>query len=135
MKTNVLFAIIAAGLLCPFATLRAQDIDSMPPVVVKTVPEAASKDVPPGEYEVKITFSKTMQDDSYSWVTAWTHSAPVVVESPRFEADHKTCVLKVRLDANTTYGWWLNTEKFQNFTDLQGHPSVPYLLVFKTGGK
>ncbi len=58
---------LPASALCGLTTPagRAQDIDSFAPVVVKTVPEAGSKDVPPGEYEVKITFSKEMTDQPH----------------------------------------------------------------------
>ena len=34
----------------------------MAPVVVKTVPEAGSKDMAPGEVEIKVKFSKEMMD-------------------------------------------------------------------------
>jgi hypothetical protein len=131
-----MFATIAAGVLCGFATeaVHAQDIDSMPPVVVKTVPESGSKEVPPGEYEIRVRFSKKMTAGSWSWGTAWAGSAPDSLGAPRYEADQMTCVLKVKLEANKTYGWWLNSQKFQNFKDAQGHPAVPYLLVFDTGG-
>jgi hypothetical protein len=27
---------------------------------------------------------------------------------------------------------WLNSENFGNFKDAEGHPAVPYLLVFET---
>ncbi|MGA2034171.1 MAG: Ig-like domain-containing protein [Thermoguttaceae bacterium] len=137
MKTKTFFAIIAAGVLCGFArqAVPAEDIDSFPPVVVKTMPEAGSISVPPGQYEIKVTFSKNMQDHSWSWSTAWTDSTPQVIAGPRYEADHKTCVLKVKLEANKTYGWWLNSQKFHNFKDEQGHAAVPYLLVFETGKK
>jgi RNA polymerase sigma-70 factor (ECF subfamily) len=111
---------------------RAVDIDSMPPVVVKTVPEAGSKHVPSGEYEVKVTFSKPMTDESWSWSTAWQNSAPQTLGKPSYEADHRTCVLKVKLEPGKTYGWWINSQKFTNFRDAQGHPAVPYLLTFKT---
>ena len=78
MKPKILLTIITIGAVCQFAPqiVRAQDIDSFAPVVVKTVPEAGSKDVPPGEYEVKITFSKEMTDQSWSWATAWQNSGP-----------------------------------------------------------
>jgi hypothetical protein len=109
-----------------------QDIDSMPPVVVKTVPEAGSKDVPAGEYEVKVTFSKEMTDQSWSWSAAWENSTPEVIGKPRYEADHKTCVIKAKLEPGKTYGWWLNSEKFHGFLDAQHKPAVPYLLTFKT---
>ena len=56
-----------------------------------------------------------------------------MIGNPHYEADHKTCVVKVKLEANKTYGWWLNSPNFHNIKDAQGHPAVPYLLVFKTG--
>jgi hypothetical protein len=37
------------------------------------------------------------------------------------------------LAPNTTYAVWLNADKFMNFVDTDGHPSLPYLLVFRTG--
>jgi len=100
MKTYTLITLIAASVLCGFTslTVRAQDIDAFAPVVVKTVPEAGSKDVPPGEYEVRITFSKEMTDQSWSWATAWQNSDPKSLGKPHYEADHKTCVMKVKLE-------------------------------------
>jgi len=135
MKPHVLFAIIGA-MFCASSTpaAHAQDIASAPPVVIKTEPEAGSKNVPPGEYKIKVTFSKEMANGSWSWCAAWTGSDAEVIGEPRYDTDQKTCVLTVRLAANKTYGWWLNTQKFQNFKDAQGHPAVPYLLVFETAG-
>jgi hypothetical protein len=136
MKTKALVTIIAAAALCRLASFsHAQDIDSFAPVVVKTIPEAGSKDVAPGEMEVKITFSKEMADQSWSWSTAWQNSDPKMLGKPHYEADHKTCVLKVKLEPGKTYGWWINSQKFQGFRDPQNHPAVPYLLTFKTAEK
>jgi hypothetical protein len=137
MKRRMLIALVVAGTLCILGgqAVRAQDIDSLPPVVVKTLPEAGSTEVPPGEYEIKVTFSKDMQDRSWSWSTAWKDSTPEFIGPPRYEGDHRTCVVKVKLKANTTYGWWLNSQNFHNFKDAQGRAAVPYLLAFKTGTK
>ena len=134
MKTKTLIATIIAGIICGTAAQigRAQDIDSFAPVVVRTVPEAGTKDVPPGEYEVKITFSKDMADQSWSWSTAWQNSDPKSLGKPHYEADHKTCVMKVKLEPGKTYGWWINSQKFHGFQDTQGHPAIPYLFTFKT---
>ncbi len=133
MKTKW-FIIITAALFALAQFSRAQDMDSLTPVVVKTVPEAGTKNVPPGEYEIKVTFSKEMADGSWSWSSSWKDSTPESVGKPKYETDHKTCVMKVRLEAGKTYGYWLNSEKFHNFKDTQGHPAVPYLLVFHVSG-
>jgi len=132
MKTRSLIILAAAS--CGLASFsRAQSIDSFAPVVVKTMPEAGSKNVSPGEYEIKVTFSKEMTDGSWSWSTAWENSTPEMIGKPHYEADHKTCAVKVRLEPGKTYGWWLNSEKFHGFQDKKNHPAAPYLLTFKVG--
>lgn len=133
MKTTALLTALTIGAACQFAPQNsmAQDIDNFAPVVVKTVPEAGSKDVPPGEFEVKITFSKEMADQSWSWSTAWENSTPESIDKPHYEADHKTCVMKVKLEPGKTYGWWINSQRFHGFQDTKNHPAIPYLLTFK----
>jgi hypothetical protein len=130
-KSKVLLTLVCALLS---SALQGQNIGSMPPVVVKTVPESGVRDVAPGVTEIKVTFSKKMRDGSWSWSSAWQDSTPEMVENekPGYEADEKTCVLKVKLEPKKTYAYWINSSRFQNFKDKQGHPAVPYLLIFQT---
>ena len=128
----VRFIVCALGALAVNA-ICAQDIDSMPPVVVKTIPEAGRTNVSPGVVEIRVTFSKEMKNGSWSWATAWQGSHAEVVEKPRYESDQKTCVLKVKLEPNRTYGYWLNSQQHTHFKDKQGLAAVPYLLAFQTG--
>jgi len=132
MKLKSLLAAFGVGAMSHLAT--AQDIDNMAPVVVKTVPEAGTKDVAPGVMEIKITFSKDMQDESWSWSTAWEDSSPKGLGKPHYDSDHRTCILKVKLEPNKTYGWWLNSQNFHGFQDTQGKAAIPYFLVFHTTG-
>jgi len=131
MKKPTILATLALSALCSWWPARAQDVDSVRPVVVKTFPEAGTKDVASGIVEIKITFSKEMMDGSWSWSTAWENSTPEGIGKPRYENDGKTCVLKVKLEPGKTYGWWINSDKFHNFKDKQGRAAVPYLLVFR----
>jgi hypothetical protein len=134
MKTKALLTIVsvaAAGLFAPVHS-RAQDLDSMPPVVVKTVPESGTTNVAPGEVELKVMFSKEMYDGSWSWSTAWTDSSPEFIGQPAYDSAHRTCVVKARLEPNKTYGFWLNSRNFSGFRDWQGHAAVQYLFVFQT---
>ncbi|MBI1176376.1 hypothetical protein GC207_02935 [bacterium] len=135
MKTSLLLAALLMSATCTAVTAAEPSIDNMPPVVVKTVPEAGSRNVAPGVTEIKVTFSKKMTDESWSWSTAWAHSDPEVVGKPHYEADGRTCVLKVKLEPNKMYGYWLNSGKFKNFKDDENRPAIPYLLVFKTADK
>lgn len=136
MKYKSLLTILLAAALGQFTTgvIRAQTVDSIAPVVVKTVPEAGNKNVAPGVMEIKVKFSKEMTDQSWSWSTAWQDSTPEGIGKPHYEADHRTCVLKVKLEPNKTYGYWINSQRFHGFQDTEGHPAIPYLLVFQTKG-
>ena len=118
-----------------FVRAQGQDIESMPPVVVKTIPESGMKDVAPGEMEIKVTFSKEMSDGSWTWSSVWKESTPEMVGKPKYDADRKTCVARFKLEPGKTYAWWLNSANFHNFKDAKGHSAVPYLLIFKTAGK
>jgi hypothetical protein len=136
MKTKTVLTTLVIGAVCQFApqTSYSQDMNSFEPVVVKTVPQAGSPDVSPGEFEIKVTFSREMMDQSWSWCDVWKNSTPEGLEKPRYETDHKTCTLKVKLEPNQTYGYWLNTETYRHFQDTLGRPAVPYLLTFSTQG-
>jgi len=117
------------------ARAQTPTVASMAPVVVQTVPQAGSTNVAPGITEIKVTFSKEMTDQSWSWSTAWSNSTPETVGKPQYESDRKTCVLKVKLEPGKTYGYWINSPKFSGFKDAQSHTAIPYLLVFQTRQK
>lgn len=129
-------SICLASLMCVVAgaVLRADDItrENVPPVVVKTVPEAGTDEVDPKVTEIKVTFSKDMSDNSWSWVKLSDDHYPKVTGKPTYLADKRTCVLPVKLEPGKTYAIWVNHEKFDNFKDADGRPAIPYLLVFKT---
>ena len=118
---------------------RTSEVDSVlaeqPPVVVETFPVSGARDVPPGEAEIRVRFSKPMADGSWSWSSAWENSEPEYVGKPHYETDGQTCVVKVKLEPGRTYAWWLNSDRFKNFTDRAGQPAVPYLLIFQTKQK
>ena len=133
MKHLAVVLVVLVGVLVD-ATVRADDIilESVPPVVVKTVPEAGAAAVDPQLTEITATFSKDMQDGTWSWATLSTESFPKVDGKSKYLADKRTCVLPVKLEPGKTYAIWVNSEKFDNFKDTDGRPAVPYLLVFKT---
>jgi len=112
-------------------------LESVPPVVVKSVPAAGADDIDPALTEIKVTFSKDMMDKSWSWSTFTKDSFPTSVgDDPiHYEKDNRTCVMKVKLEPDKVYAIWLNSENFDNFKDAGGQSAVPYLLVFKTKKK
>jgi hypothetical protein len=108
-------------------------IQSLPPSVVKTVPECGSTDVDAmATTQIKATFSKDMMDGHWAWVQISDETFPKTIGKPKYLDDKRTCVLNVLLESNKTYVIWLNSGKFQGFMDTEGNKAVPYLLVFKT---
>lgn len=116
----------------PIGQASDVSVGKMPPVVVKTFPESGGTNVDPSISEIRVTFSKEMMERSWSWVQMTPHSFPKLIGSPRYLEDKRTCVVNVELEPGKTYVIWLNSDKFRNFRDKDGRPSLPYLLVFET---
>jgi hypothetical protein len=89
-------------------------------------------DADPSLKEIRVTFSKPMQDGSWSWSTWGENTYPETKGKPHYLPDERTCVLPVKLEPGRFYATWLNSEKFRNFKDRSGIPAVPYLLTFQT---
>jgi hypothetical protein len=106
--------------------------DDLAPRVVQTTPRNGDRDVDPWLREIRVTFDKAMKDKSWSWLQLNGLSYPETYGHVRYEADHKTCVLPVKLSPDATYFIRLNSESVGNFQDLQGRSAVPYLLQFST---
>jgi hypothetical protein len=108
-------------------------VKSMPPVVVKTVPQAGDVAVDAKTTkEIRVTFSKNMTDKSWSWSQISDETMPKITGEIRYDKDQRTCIAPVTLEPGHTYVLWLNSNNFHNFKDADGRPAVPYLLVFET---
>ncbi len=136
-KTKLISGIAMAATLLAFAALaqmaRELSVKSMPPSVVKTVPQAGATDVDPALNELKFTFSKDMIDGNWSVCQISKESYPESGAGKiHYLPDKRTCVMPVKLQPGKTYVLWLNRGQFQSFRDTEGHSSVPYQLVFET---
>ena len=131
-------SVLLVGVLCflPSIAVAQQkySVATLPPVVVKTVPQAGDMKVDPNTNEIRVTYSKRMLDKSWSWGQISNDTMPKSTGEPHYLADGKTCVLPVKLEPGKTYVLQLNslTGKFANFKDRKQQPAVPYLLVFQT---
>jgi len=106
--------------------------DDLPPVVLKVEPKVGAIDVDPGLKEIRVTFSKKMTDKSWSWPSGNKYAVPKSNGAIHFEPGGRTCVMPVKLEPGKTYVIGVNSERFRNFKDADGHPALPYLLVFRT---
>ena len=112
---------------------KAVSVKEMPPVVVRTVPQAGDTEVDAAKVtEIRVTYSKEMMDKSWSWTQISDETFPKINGEVRYDKDRRTCILPVKLEAGKTYVIWLNSEQFHNFKDADGQSAVPYLLVFET---
>lgn len=133
--TWFLLALLIAG---PGEMALAGDgvsVESLPPVVVETVPRAGDTGVDPATSEIRVTFSKDMlTDDMWSWVIHTKESFPEIAGDVRYLADGRTCVLPVKLYPGRAYAIWFNSPDYtyNAFRDRANNPAVPYLLVFET---
>ena len=111
----------------------APSVKNSAPVVVRSVPQAGDTQVDAAKTtEIRVTFSKEMADQSWSWSQISKESYPEITGKPHYDADKRTCILPVKLKPGKTYVIWLNPVKFQGFRDAEGNPSVFYPLVFET---
>ncbi len=131
-RMMTILAALVVGLVGFAARANEVTLESTPPVVVKTVPAAGANDVDPKLTEIRVTFSKDMEDGSWSWATLSEESFPKGDGKAKYLADKRTCVLPVKLEPGKTYAIWVNSDKVRNFKDADGRSAVPYLLVFKT---
>ena len=133
MKTNLsLLLVTATAALISPAGAEELSLASVPPVVVRTVPAAGEAAVDPALTELKVTFSKAMHDGTWSWSAWGAENCPEMVGQPKYLADGRTCVAKVKLQPGKFYALWLNSEKFHGFQDTSNQPALPYLLTFTT---
>jgi len=130
IKTQLAMATLVA-FLSP-ALAAEISLETAPAVVVKTMPTAGATGVDPALTEIKVTYSKAMQDESWSWSTWGQENYPETTGKPHYLADTRTCVMPVKLQPNKFYAIWLNSDKFKNFRDANGLSAVPYLLTFRT---
>jgi RNA polymerase sigma-70 factor (ECF subfamily) len=118
-----------------FQLLPAQAVSlgsAVPPVVIATIPESGAADVDPALTELRVTFSQPMRDRSWSWTKWGEDHFPELTGQPGFDADRRTCALPVKLQPGKVYATWINSDHHKNFTDTEGRPAVPYLLIFQT---
>jgi len=137
MKTKLISGIAIAATLLAVAALaqvaKEISVKSMPPSVVKTVPQCGATDVDPALKEMSVTFSKDMLTDRmWSMCQISKETFPESAGQVHYKADKRTCVMPVKLEPGKTYVVWFNRAQFNSFRDTQNNPAVPYQLVFET---
>ena len=102
------------------------------PIVTETFPRAGAMGVDPGVDELRVTFSKPMMDESWSWCQT-EFPFPESAGPIRFDEECQTCVMPVKLEPNTRYVVNINSPRYQNFKDSEGRSAPPFVFAFTTG--
>lgn len=127
---------LAAALVVAAAVAEEKaevSVKTMPPSVVKTVPQAGDTEVDPALKEISVTFSKDMLVDGM-WAICQTskETFPEAAGKIHYLEDKRTCVFPVKLQPGKTYVLWFNRAQFNSFRDTDNQPAVSYMLVFET---
>jgi hypothetical protein len=106
------------------------DWSDAPTFVLRSSP-ASGEVVDPDTSQISVTFSVPMFQGNYSWVTM-DDVTQVDGSNPHWD-DDRTAVIDVSLEANTTYGVWVNRyPEYTAFESVAGVEALPFALVFKT---
>ncbi|QJT11177.1 hypothetical protein E8L03_20675 [Oceanidesulfovibrio marinus] len=125
--------VFLAACLAVFIALPILAADNELPQVASTSPANGAQNVAPGKTELRVTFSKPMRDQSWSWAYEDQATFPQITAQPHYEDGGVTCVLPVLLEPGKSYVIWLNTANLHNFTDEAGNALPPYRWEFHTG--
>lgn len=135
-KMSLCFVLIGSITLFAAAVNPKPSVSTLPPVVINTFPVSGNLYVDAAKTkEIRVTFSKEMLDNSWSWVQLSDDTNPKITGNIRYDKEHKTCIAPVTLEPGRTYVIWINNQKYRNFKDKNKQPLVPYLLVFETDPK
>ena len=111
-------------------------VESMPPVVVSTFPQSGDTAVDPKIKELRVTFSKDMNTIGWAWCRKSEETFPEGPGGTHYLDDKRTCVFPVNLEPGKSYvvfiNAWSKEKAFDAFSDKNGLPAFPYVLVFET---
>ncbi|MEO1524157.1 MAG: permease prefix domain 1-containing protein [Planctomycetota bacterium] len=102
------------------------------PIVTETFPRSGATDVDPTVDELRVTFSKQMMNESWSWCETEL-PFPKSTGPIHFDDVCQTCVMPVELEPNTRYVVNINSPRHQHFKDVEGRSAPPFHFVFTTG--
>lgn len=126
-----------AFILCMVLVVASPQIafPGQAPKVIQTIPPADAVDVDPSLDHISVAFDIPIKQNSHSLVALGDLKAPELVgDEPVSFPDNKTCVIKVKFQANTAYGIGLNSKARKGFKSAKdGTPAIPFELRFKTG--
>ncbi len=122
-------SVVVWGVFVPVAIAGAA------PKVVRTFPPNGAKDVDPATTEIVVVFDVPVKPNSWSVVQMGDATFPELAgDNPISFRDDKTCVAKVRLQADTAYGLGFNSRTRQGFKSAEDETAAePYALQFRTG--
>jgi hypothetical protein len=116
------------------ARKRLEELRAYPgklPKVLSTVPADGDRNVDPGLGEIRIVFDRPMRQNTLFVPVAGTKTIEWTGRAG-WESQNTVYWFSVKLEPGTEYGYGLNSEDAQLFTDEKGNPLLPVVIRFKT---
>lgn len=113
--------------------MKGKSKDTTAPRILETFPLNGATGVDPATEEIWVKFNEEMADMSWSWTTGPDQTTfPRMKSQPYYTEDNTRNNLPVILEPDKVYEIWINNEKFKNFKDKSGNPTVPFKFYFTT---
>lgn len=113
------------------ANRSAAEAQIIGPKVVATSPAEGSV-IPPGPFELSVTFDQPMAERSYSFVQIRSATFPTCAPEVRQSADRRTFTMRCDALAGSRYEIWFNSPPYMNFHAQSGASAQPQQLLFST---
>ncbi len=111
---------------------KAAEVVGDEPRIVAMAPANESTNVDPDLAEIRITFDRPMKDGPWALLGEGPH-LPEVIGAPKYDAEHRTLVVPIRLRPLWTYEFSLNSEQSRDIRCEKGVPLPPVRVRFATG--
>lgn len=135
ISTSLVLSFVLSSSLMTTASISANEftLDKVNPVVVSSMPLSGSSSVAPSTKEIIVKFSHDMMTENMWSVVKLPHANfPQVTGKVHYKSDARSFVIPVKLNANTSYAFSLNSNKKSGFKGKNGKAALPFIIAFKT---
>jgi len=105
---------------------------NLPPTVVSLFPKNGATGVAPDIKAMTIVFDVPMRDKGWS-ICGGGPSLPEMSGEISYDASMTSLTVPVKLKANHSYQYWINSTRFKGFKSAAGVPVEPIKVEFSTG--
>ena len=110
---------------------KLKELKEKGPKIVSISPANDNMSVDPAVEFITITFDREMEDNTWAFMIG-NKSFPKTIGRPFYDEAKRILKLKIKLEPNTEYDFWLNSESGLSFRSKEGIALFPVYIKFKT---